>query len=103
MTSIKDVANLAGVAVGTVSRVINNSGAVKPATRRKVKEAIKEQLDAGNVSTLLYYDSNQSMLLVDRTKSGSASMSCTYVSRVFEDAARRLFFGNDRKHGPVAV
>ncbi|WP_145019199.1 LacI family DNA-binding transcriptional regulator [Paenibacillus sp. Y412MC10] len=42
MPSIKDVANLAGVAVGTVSRVINNSGAVKPDTRRKVEEAIQE-------------------------------------------------------------
>lgn len=42
MSSIKDVANLAGVAVGTVSRVVNNSGAVKPATRRKVEEAIQE-------------------------------------------------------------
>lgn len=42
MSSIKDVANLAGVAVGTVSRVINNSGAVKPATRRKVEQAIQE-------------------------------------------------------------
>ena len=42
MTSIKDVAMLAGVAVGTVSRVINNSGAVKPITRRKVEEAIQE-------------------------------------------------------------
>jgi len=42
MPSIKDVANLAGVAVGTVSRVINNSGAVKPATRRKVELAIQE-------------------------------------------------------------
>ncbi|WP_059044507.1 LacI family DNA-binding transcriptional regulator [Paenibacillus rubinfantis] len=42
MASIKDVANLAGVAVGTVSRVINNSGAVKPKTRRKVEEAIRE-------------------------------------------------------------
>ncbi|WP_342562341.1 LacI family DNA-binding transcriptional regulator [Paenibacillus sp. FSL R7-0345] len=42
MTSIKDVANLAGVAVGTVSRVINNSGAVKPKTRQKVEAAIEE-------------------------------------------------------------
>lgn len=42
MSSIKDVASLAGVAVGTVSRVINNSGAVKPETRRKVEKAIQE-------------------------------------------------------------
>jgi len=40
MSSIKDVARLAGVAVGTVSRVINNAGAVKPATRKRVEEAI---------------------------------------------------------------
>ncbi|MNJ46716.1 HTH-type transcriptional regulator DegA [compost metagenome] len=42
MSSIKDVAKLAGVAVGTVSRVINSSGAVSPATRRKVEKAIQE-------------------------------------------------------------
>lgn len=42
MSSVKDVAALAGVAVGTVSRVINNTGAVKPATREKVNEAIRQ-------------------------------------------------------------
>jgi LacI family transcriptional regulator len=42
MASIKDVASLAGVAVGTVSRVINNSGAVRPITRKRVEEAIQE-------------------------------------------------------------
>ncbi len=42
MPSIRDVANIAGVAVGTVSRVINNSGSVKPDTRRKVEKAIQE-------------------------------------------------------------
>jgi LacI family transcriptional regulator len=40
--SIKDVANLAGVGVGTVSRVINNHSSVKPETREKVQEAIKQ-------------------------------------------------------------
>ncbi|MNH88885.1 HTH-type transcriptional regulator DegA [compost metagenome] len=42
MSSIKDVAMLAGVGVGTVSRVINNTGAVKPETRDKVKAAIQQ-------------------------------------------------------------
>ncbi|MFS8213870.1 LacI family DNA-binding transcriptional regulator [Paenibacillus polymyxa] len=42
MPSIRDVAKIAGVAVGTVSRVINNSGSVKPDTRRKVEKAIQE-------------------------------------------------------------
>jgi len=44
MASIKDVAKLAGVGVGTVSRVINNSKSVSEATRERVLWAIK-QLD----------------------------------------------------------
>lgn len=42
MPSIKDVAELAGVGVGTVSRVINNHPTVKPETREKVNAAIKQ-------------------------------------------------------------
>jgi len=40
--TMKDVAALAKVGVGTVSRVLNNSGAVKESTRRKVEAAMKE-------------------------------------------------------------
>ena len=40
--SIKDVANLAGVGVGTVSRVINNHPNVTPEKRDKVIDAIKK-------------------------------------------------------------
>ena len=40
MTTIARVAALAGVGVGTVSRVLNDSGAVSPGTRRRVQEAI---------------------------------------------------------------
>lgn len=40
--SIKDVADLAGVGVGTVSRVINKNPTVKPETREKVNAAIKK-------------------------------------------------------------
>lgn len=39
--TIRDVAKLAGVGVGTVSRVINGSTAVRPATRARVKRAIE--------------------------------------------------------------
>lgn len=42
MPSIKDVADLAGVGVGTVSRVINNHATVRPETREKVKAAIRQ-------------------------------------------------------------
>lgn len=42
MKSIKDVAKLAGVGIGTVSRVTNNSGYVAEKTRKKVQEAIAQ-------------------------------------------------------------
>ncbi len=41
-STIRDVARLAGVGSGTVSRVINNSPKVDPATRARVLEAIVE-------------------------------------------------------------
>jgi DNA-binding LacI/PurR family transcriptional regulator len=40
LATIARVAALAGVGVGTVSRVLNDSGAVSPGTRRRVQEAI---------------------------------------------------------------
>jgi len=42
MTTIRDVASLAGVAPITVSRVINNNGYVTEDTRQRVNHAIKE-------------------------------------------------------------
>lgn len=40
--TMKDVAQLAGVSVGTVSRVINNESGIKQSTLNKVEAAIKE-------------------------------------------------------------
>lgn len=42
MTTIKEVAQLAGVSVATVSRTLNNSGYVSVAARKKVEDAIQE-------------------------------------------------------------
>lgn len=42
MASIKDVAKLAGVGVGTVSRVLNDSGYVAPNTREQIEKAMKK-------------------------------------------------------------
>ncbi|MCL6573452.1 MAG: LacI family transcriptional regulator [Bacillus sp. (in: Bacteria)] len=41
MATIKDVAKLAGVGLGTVSRVINNTGYVSESTKQKVLDAIE--------------------------------------------------------------
>lgn len=42
MVNIRDVANLAGVSMMTVSRVVNDNGPVSEKTRKKVLEAIRE-------------------------------------------------------------
>ena len=42
MATIYEVSELAGVSLATVSRVINNSGKVTPATREKVEAAMRE-------------------------------------------------------------
>ncbi|GGY27092.1 LacI family DNA-binding transcriptional regulator [Pseudoduganella albidiflava] len=42
MATIKDVARLAGVGLGTASRAINGSGPVSPATLERVRKAIDE-------------------------------------------------------------
>lgn len=62
--SIKDVAAVAGVSVGTVSNVLNRPDAVRPTTRAKVEAAIAQlgfvpnasarQLAAGRSRTLAY-------------------------------------------------
>ena len=42
MATIKDVARLAGVGLGTASRVVSGRGSVSPATLARVKKAIEE-------------------------------------------------------------
>ena len=42
MATIKDVAKEAGLAVGTVSRVMNNRGYISDSARKKVEEAMKK-------------------------------------------------------------
>lgn len=42
MANIKDIAELAGVSIATVSRALSQSASVRPATRRKIDEAIEK-------------------------------------------------------------
>jgi LacI family transcriptional regulator len=42
MATIKDVARLAGVGLGTASRVVSGKGSVAPATAKRVQKAIKQ-------------------------------------------------------------
>ena len=42
MATIKDVARLAGVGVGTASRVVSGKGSVAAATAERVRKAINE-------------------------------------------------------------
>lgn len=42
MSSIRDIARISGTSLGTVSRVVNNSGYVKDSTRDRVEKAILE-------------------------------------------------------------
>ena len=56
MAGIKDVAKLAGVGVGTVSRMINESGYVSIDTRAKIESAMKElNYTPNELARNLYY------------------------------------------------
>lgn len=70
MTTIRDVANLAGVSVATVSRALNESGYVSESARKKVEEAA-EQLEyyPNEVARSLYQQKSKliGLLLPDIT------------------------------------
>jgi LacI family transcriptional regulator len=86
MPTIRDVAERAGVATMTVSRVINNSGYVSDATRKKVESAIT---DLGYVPNMLgpslrFNQTNTlALILTDIT-----NPFWTTVARGVEDAAQ---------------
>ena len=52
MTSIKDVARLAGVSVTTVSHVLNKTRAVNPGTQARVKGTSKGAAPSRSISRL---------------------------------------------------
>ncbi|MBY0219808.1 MULTISPECIES: LacI family DNA-binding transcriptional regulator [Paenibacillus] len=96
MTTIKDVANLAGVSVATVSRVINDRGYVHADTRKKVEDAVKAlNFSPNEVARSLYKRKSKliGLLLPD-----IANPYFPQLARGVEDRMQeqdfRLIFGN---------
>lgn len=87
MTTIRDVAKLAGVAPITVSRVINKDGYVREETRRRVEAAVLE-LDyiPNTLGTSLRSKRTQTLALV---LSDITNPFWTTVARGVEDAANK--------------
>lgn len=88
MKTIKDVAQLAGVSLTTVSRVINGSEKVSPKTKAKVDQAVKE---------LGYFPNNAARSLVKKQSDSIAIVLrnlydpfFTELIRGIEDASAKL-------------
>ncbi|WFR61276.1 LacI family DNA-binding transcriptional regulator [Paenibacillus amylolyticus] len=96
MTTIKDVAQRAGVSVATVSRVINDRGYVHADTRKKVEDAVKAlHFSPNEVARSLYKRKSKliGLLLPD-----IANPYFPQLARGVEDGMQeqdyRLIFGN---------
>ncbi|KAA8745846.1 LacI family DNA-binding transcriptional regulator [Paenibacillus sp. UASWS1643] len=96
MKTIKDVAQLAGVSVATVSRVINDRGYVHADTRKKVEDAVKAlNFSPNEVARSLYKRKSKliGLLLPD-----IANPYFPQLARGVEDRMQeqdyRLIFGN---------
>src|SRR3984885_13474507 len=63
---MRDIAKIAGVSSATVSRVINNSSLVRPATAEKVRRVIRELkfVPNGSATTLKYGKSSSYGLII---------------------------------------
>lgn len=86
MPSIKDVAQRAGVGVGTVSRVLNDSGYVSDITREKIEKAMRE----------LQYTPNELARNLYRKKSGIVavlvpSVETPFFSELVHDIEAELY------------
>ncbi|OAB41121.1 LacI family DNA-binding transcriptional regulator [Paenibacillus antarcticus] len=96
MTTIKDIARIAGVSVATVSRVINESGYVNTDTRKKVEEAIKLMNYSPNeVARSLYKKKSKliGLLLPDITNPFFPQLARGVEDRL-QEHGYRLIFGN---------
>lgn len=78
MASIKDVAQKAGVGVGTVSRVLNNSGYVSDETREKIEEAMKNlQYTPNELARNLYHKKSGIIAVLCHSRNSFFCRTCT--------------------------
>jgi LacI family transcriptional regulator len=88
MASIKDVASRAGVSTATVSRVLNNHPATRPATRARVLEAAKAlEYHPNGVARSLRTNETRTLGLI---VSDVLNPFFTELARAVEDQARAL-------------
>lgn len=90
IATIKDVAQLAGTSISTVSRVINNSGGVSPKLQVKIERAI-EQLDyrSNSVARALRMQSTKTLgLIVPSVENPAFGL----LSKSIESTAHRYGF-----------
>ncbi|MBR0382861.1 MAG: LacI family DNA-binding transcriptional regulator [Eubacterium sp.] len=73
MPTIKDVAKEAGLAVGTVSRVLNNRGYISDEARRKVDEAMKK----------LRYHPNENARSLKKQKSNTVGVIVPHIAHPY--------------------
>lgn len=80
MATIKDIAKLANVSIGTVDRVIHNRGYVAPDTKKRIKQAIK----ALNYSPNIYA---RQLKLAKKYEIGILIPELTYDNSYWEEPA----------------
>ncbi|QCR38439.1 LacI family DNA-binding transcriptional regulator [Nissabacter sp. SGAir0207] len=85
--SIQKIAQLAGVSVATVSRVLNNSASVKPQNRDRVMDAIRESNYQPNLLARQLRTARSSMVLV--MVSNVANPFCADVVKGIEEEAEK--------------
>ena len=96
MATIRDVANLAGVSIATVSRVINQNSTVKPKSRRAVEEAIARLDYVPNKLGISLRQSKSNVILV-LMNSISTSINAEVVEGIARCASQydyRIVLGN---------
>jgi DNA-binding LacI/PurR family transcriptional regulator len=106
--TIRDVANVAGVSIGTVSRVLNDRNWVGPATREKVMEAVRKTgytanargralvmqrtnsvaLILGAAPTALFEDPNYAVILQEASRELAAANYSLVFLTAADDAER---------------